>query len=301
MKPEKKNNKKTGLPDKLKSGIENLSGVSMDDVKVNYNSNKAAQLQAHAYAQGTVIHLAAGQEKHLPHEAWHVVQQKQGLSKMSIYNNTGRINVQRPFQIFGPLPTKGSYLLFGSSEWLNKGIAEIKVQLFWEKNIPIDFVSHYSAYPQDFKNTSFKVAFSVHKDGVWKLLNDKSFTLFEENNDNTISHISTFKLILRNNFILAESEENSDMFEYNDKTRDGFIKMQLIAPEYAFGHSIFQEVITNEALGKVKESGRVRSFDFIKFWRKRANPTTMPSQPYTPLVNKINVSITYLNPSEKGN
>lgn len=68
----------TGLPDTLKSGIENLSGYSMDDVKVHYNSSKPAQLQAHAYAQGTDIHVAGGQEKHLPHEAWHVVQQKQG-------------------------------------------------------------------------------------------------------------------------------------------------------------------------------------------------------------------------------
>ncbi|MCW3071440.1 MAG: hypothetical protein JWO44_1330 [Bacteroidetes bacterium] len=71
----------TGLPDQLKSGIENLSGHSMDDVKVHYNSSKPTQLNAHAYAQGTDIHLASGQEKHLPHEAWHVVQQKQGRVK----------------------------------------------------------------------------------------------------------------------------------------------------------------------------------------------------------------------------
>lgn len=71
----------TGLPDQLKSGIENISGHSMDDVKVHYNSPKPSQLQAHAYAQGNQIHLASGQEKHLPHEAWHVVQQKQGRVK----------------------------------------------------------------------------------------------------------------------------------------------------------------------------------------------------------------------------
>ncbi|UTW62813.1 DUF4157 domain-containing protein [bacterium SCSIO 12741] len=68
----------TGLPDNLKSGIENLSGYSMNDVQVHYNSSKPAQLNAHAYAQGSQIHLGPGQEKHLPHEAWHVVQQKQG-------------------------------------------------------------------------------------------------------------------------------------------------------------------------------------------------------------------------------
>ena len=66
------------LPDNVKHGVESLSGISMDDVKVHYNSAKPAQLNAHAYAQGTDIHVASGQEKHLPHEAWHVVQQKQG-------------------------------------------------------------------------------------------------------------------------------------------------------------------------------------------------------------------------------
>jgi hypothetical protein len=82
----------TGLPDHLKSGIENLSGHSMDDVKVHYNSAKPAQLNAHAYAQGTDIHLASGQEKHLPHEAWHVVQQKQGRVKPTLQMK-GKVNV----------------------------------------------------------------------------------------------------------------------------------------------------------------------------------------------------------------
>lgn len=59
----------TGLPDHLKSGIENISGFSMDDVKVHYHSSRPAQLNAHAYAQGTNIHIAPGQEKHLPHGA----------------------------------------------------------------------------------------------------------------------------------------------------------------------------------------------------------------------------------------
>ncbi|MEM6814628.1 MAG: DUF4157 domain-containing protein [Bacteroidota bacterium] len=85
---QKKGNK-TGLPDNLKTVIENLSGYSMDDVRVHYNSDKPAQLQAHAYAQGTDIHLASGQEKHLPHEAWHVVQQKQGRVKPTVQMKGG--------------------------------------------------------------------------------------------------------------------------------------------------------------------------------------------------------------------
>lgn len=76
--PIQRKENRTGLPDTLKSGIEHLSGYSLDDVQVHYNSPAPAQLQAHAYAQGSNIHVAPGQEKHLAHEAWHVVQQKQG-------------------------------------------------------------------------------------------------------------------------------------------------------------------------------------------------------------------------------
>lgn len=69
---------KTGMPDQLKQGIEFLSGMDMSGLRVHYASPKPAQLNAHAYARGSDIHLAPGQEEHLPHEAWHAVQQRQG-------------------------------------------------------------------------------------------------------------------------------------------------------------------------------------------------------------------------------
>ena len=103
QKQEKPNN--TGLPDNLKSGIENLSGYSMDDVNVHYNSPKPTQLQAHAYAQGTDIHVASGQEQHLPHEAWHVVQQKQGRVKPTMQlqgvNVNDNMGLEREADVMG--------------------------------------------------------------------------------------------------------------------------------------------------------------------------------------------------------
>lgn len=74
----------TGLPDNLKSGIENLSGHSMDDVKVHYNSALPAQLESHAYSKGSAIHIYPDEERHLPHEAWHVAQQKEGRIKPTL-------------------------------------------------------------------------------------------------------------------------------------------------------------------------------------------------------------------------
>lgn len=81
-----------GLPGALKSGIESLSGMRMDHVKVHLNSHRPAQLHAHAFAQGSEIHLGPGQEKHLPHEAWHVVQQAQGRVRPTTQKKSGAIN-----------------------------------------------------------------------------------------------------------------------------------------------------------------------------------------------------------------
>ncbi len=80
---------KTGMPDNLKSGVESLSGIDMSDVKVHFNSSQPAQLNALAYAQGTDIHVGPGQEQHLPHEAWHIVQQKQGRVQATHQTKTG--------------------------------------------------------------------------------------------------------------------------------------------------------------------------------------------------------------------
>jgi uncharacterized protein DUF4157 len=70
-----------GLPARLRAAVEALSGVPLRDVRVHYDSAKPAALGALAYARGTDVHLGPGQERHLPHEAWHVVQQRQGRAR----------------------------------------------------------------------------------------------------------------------------------------------------------------------------------------------------------------------------
>lgn len=84
-----------GLPPALQTGVETLSGIAMDDVRVHRNSSRPAQLQAHAFTQGRDIHVAPGQDRHLPHEAWHVVQQKQGRVKPTLQAKGIPINDDR--------------------------------------------------------------------------------------------------------------------------------------------------------------------------------------------------------------
>jgi Domain of unknown function (DUF4157) len=69
-----------GLPDNLKAGIENLSGMDMSGVKT-HGPAALKNVGAAAYAQGTDIHVGPGQDKELPHEAWHVVQQQRAVAR----------------------------------------------------------------------------------------------------------------------------------------------------------------------------------------------------------------------------
>lgn len=70
-----------GMPQNLVDGFSQSTGHDLSDVNVHYNSDKPKDVGALAYAQGNDIHLGAGQEKHLAHEAGHIVQQREGRVK----------------------------------------------------------------------------------------------------------------------------------------------------------------------------------------------------------------------------
>ena len=66
------------LPERLRWVLEQLSGYDLRDVRVYRASPLPARVGARAFALGTDIHLSIKAEDALEHEAWHVVQQKQG-------------------------------------------------------------------------------------------------------------------------------------------------------------------------------------------------------------------------------
>lgn len=66
-----------GLPNSLRARREE-SSLSMEDVRVHYNSSKPVQLEIFQYTQKRDTETASGQEKHLPHDPGHLVPQRQG-------------------------------------------------------------------------------------------------------------------------------------------------------------------------------------------------------------------------------
>ena len=112
----------TGLPDNIKNGVENLSGQSLNDVKVHFNSDKPAQMKAHAYAEGNQIHVAGGQEKHLAHEAWHVVQQKENRVSPTTKINGLSVNTDKSLE-------KEADVMGAKASSLGSDLEESSVQL----------------------------------------------------------------------------------------------------------------------------------------------------------------------------
>lgn len=89
-----------GLPKNLKGGIENLSRATLDTVRVHHDSKPSGKIRARAYAKGTKIHLGPGQAKHLPHETWHVTQQKSGRIR-PLSNRSNSLNLAKEADALG--------------------------------------------------------------------------------------------------------------------------------------------------------------------------------------------------------
>jgi hypothetical protein len=145
----------TGMPDTLKTGLENYSGMDLSDVKVHYNSSKPARLQALAYAQGNDIHLGPGQEKHLPHEGWHVVQQRQGRVKPTLQLKGVRMNddkgLEKEADVMGGMaglrqgqefPIRAQAPLMPGNEGFNTTTAQLMKDL--EKDAPVIITKYMS-------------------------------------------------------------------------------------------------------------------------------------------------------------
>ena len=68
----------TRLPAALRRRAEQTSGLDLTEVRVHSGSPAPAALGAAAFTRGNDIFLGPGDERHLAHEIWHVVQQRSG-------------------------------------------------------------------------------------------------------------------------------------------------------------------------------------------------------------------------------
>jgi len=189
------------------------------------------------------------------------------IKDLTFYNNIGKMPTAKPFELFGPQPKKGDYLMIGCSEIFKKQVMSLDVNLDWE-TVPKDyggFESYYGQYSETFNNDSFQVQFSALSGGYWypgASGNNPEIPLFKfqkcytpQGYESTLLD-SSRQLKFSNFFDLGLTNDQSlvDPLKYNVNSDGGFIKLTFSSPESGFGDRIYvkdyTEVATYNALNK---------------------------------------------------
>lgn len=204
-----------------------------------------------------------------------------GLRDVVLHNQLGRLDASKPFQPFGPLPVAGSYLVVGSRELSRKPLTGLTLNLRWGglPNDPGGFATHYAAYPGDIDNRSFRVALAILRDGDWVTpaggARTRSLFAAREAAHPLSPHaeIAFDDDALRQHFRPHGEAWPDGLPGYGMGTRSGFVRLQLVQPEGAFGHAEYPTLLTDVVTRNVR----------------RRRPAPLPRPPYTPVLEGMSL------------
>ena len=210
------------------------------------------------------------------------------LKNLSIYNNIGKMALGKPFDLFGPLPAHGGYLMLGKAELFNKKLKQVHVDIDWQP-LPKDFggfETYFNLYDGDIKNNSFQVKSNILSQGYWvpRIEDAPSHCLFETTPVLTPEGYQSE--VLKNSTRITLNELDSipavndamlkDPLQYTINSLNGFIKLTLTNPIGAFGIDQYQELYTEIAL----------------YNAKKEKDLPLPKPPYVPKVSAIQLAYT---------
>lgn len=198
---------------------------------------------------------------------------------MKLQNNTGVLSAANPFQIFGPQPSIGSYLDIKNTNIFNRYTTDFSFRMEW-LNLPNDphgFEDYYAGYGAGITNGSFRVRMGSITGGRYDVQDGPSqeFALFKTEDGGSSGALSdsvrmTGIDMKRFEFTGEPLLEKEDAVS-NTVFKEGAVRIELIAPDEAFGHRIFPQIFTRAAQEKKK---------------------VLPNQPYIPMVKSISVDYT---------
>jgi hypothetical protein len=208
-----------------------------------------------------------------------------GMRKLVLYNNAGKLTIDKPFQPFGALPMPGSFLLIGNSEVMNKNIQSLQLQLSWQ-DLPVEgFAEYYTGYPGEITNASFTAGISLLQKGYFLPQRDdqQQVHLFQDaptehpdrgipvQTETVIDKIDIAALRQRASWNIPKQQ-----LVYGPETQDGFLKLELLAPSIGFGSAEYAPLLSSTI---VKNS-------------RTKHPQPLPRLPYTPVLSSISLDYT---------
>lgn len=87
------------LPERIRAHHEGVSGLSLADARLFRNSAVPQKWGAAALSFRNHVFVAPGQERHTAHEAWHLVQQKQGRVPADFHMGPVGVNTDRRLEL----------------------------------------------------------------------------------------------------------------------------------------------------------------------------------------------------------
>ncbi len=210
-----------------------------------------------------------------------------GIKNLSIYNNIGKVSLNKPFVMFGPKPDLGGYLMLAKSELFKKELKNLAICIEWD-TIPRDFGgfdAYYEAYEELFTNDSFKVNITALSNGYWfpreeELL--EQINLFDTEPCKTpegygsvlVAPKKELNLEQLGQYELSKDYRLKDPIRFDMHTQNGFFKLTLAAPKDAFGKDVYQKNYTRVAQDNARNQENL----------------PLPNKPFIPKVRQITVN-----------
>ena len=242
-----------------------------------------------------------------------------GLNDIIIYNsNNSRVPPTKPFQPFGAVPVTDAGVVIGSNETASKNLTSVSLNLQWS-NLPYQgFYLYYKAYDNDLhlseikqpppiNNTTFKADISILCNDVW--MADKSST-------SSLSGLDLFKSVDGELGLLEDDRTfvidilglsippvvsaltPTGSVNYTGAI-NGFYKISLTKPKFAFGHSLYPivlaEVLTKNAQILIDDAPNKQSFLNVKSKQDTAVLQSLPNAPYTPSIKQLTIDYTAID------
>ena len=235
----------------------------------------------------------------------------EGVKDVLLQNDEGSLDPSKPFTPFGTQPRVGSSFIIGSNEIMQKQLKHLQLVIDWDK-VPdaladqLDEALH--EYEKtlnyiDMKRKFHTVKVSVLERGQWKIIDLKRGMFIEDilyrdiydwtrplhkyatklsaaDLEHAVINVSATGL----RPIERTYEKNA---AFSTSSVNGFIRLDLNYPD--FGHSSYPEALRKAALDVSVE---VTGAGTANMTMKVKPNSTVPKEPYTPLIKSFSVNYT---------
>ncbi len=205
-----------------------------------------------------------------------------GLKSISLANESGEIDLSKPFQPFGPIPAINSYFIIGNFELSKKQITALELKIKWN-NLPGNangLAEYFKTYNQAISQKDYKCNITFLNNGEWlpqKAGKQQVVGLFQPNGTESphslekLDNLSIFTNIDTRYFQAEQSKIAQGDFKYNKFSVGGYVKFSLTNPPFMFGHSNYAGLMSGIAMENAK--------------KKVQKP--MPNPPFSPMAESM--------------